>query len=609
MSWLRTFFGSAAERPAGPSALEWRDRGNLALGEGRLDAAAACYQQAVEADPRDPLARINLGFVRLEQGDPAAAMESLRQALILRKDEAVLHEAHYLMALASRAMGKLTDALDHLDRALAAQPGFVHALELSVRVLQDLGRNAQALPRAQQLAAISPTVPAQLLLARQLYLLARNEQARQVLDEVLASQPRNLDALSGSGHVLLKLGRAREALARFEQREQIEGEAPGNLADAAAACQRLGDVAGAMRRLQRALALQPGNAAALCNLVFLLTEELRFDEAIATARGALELHPDDADLHWNLALALLHKGDLEAGWREHEWRWKSAAFTHVERPGGAIPTWNGEPLEGRKILVFAEQGFGDALQFARYVQLLDKADSVLLQVQPAIRPVLEGIAPNARLVHSITEASDADYQWPLLSLPHVFGTTIETIPARVPYLKRPGASRHGWRERLSAIPGFKVGICWSGNPAQRNDHHRSMPLQIFRELATDACVFVNLQPTVRESDRPALDAWDGLVRFDGDLTDFGETAALMQELDLVITVCTSVAHLAGGLGLPVWVLLTYAADWRWLLHRHDSPWYPTARLYRQSERGNWHPVVAQARRDLEALAGSRGQNA
>ena len=292
--------------------------------------------------------------------------------------------------------------------------------------------------------------------------------------------------------------------------------------------------------------------------------------------------PDLAEAHWNLALALLATGDFERGWQEHEWRWRA----NVIGPEQSFrqPLWLGaEDLTGKTILLHNEQGLGDALQFVRYApQVRQRGARVVLRVQ---RPLLSLMAGLAGADHVIAEGDalpEFDYHCPLLSLPLAFGTHLQNIPAGIPYL-HPAADRLAkWQSILGERTAPRIGLAWSGNPAHKNDRNRSIALkQLLPLLSVPGVRFVSLQRDLREDDAAVLGNLPALVSIGAQLDDFADTAAAISLLDLVITVDTAVAHLAGALGKPVWVLLPFAPDWRWLLKREDSPWYPTARLFRQ----------------------------
>ena len=595
---------AAAVAPAAASSgAEWRARGNAALAQGALDEAARCYREAA-ADPGDASARVNLGYVLLEQGQAGEAAATLAQAVALASSQpGLLADASFLLARAQRATGRVEAAVASYQAALAARPGFDEALQELVPLLLAAGRAQDALAAARAAAGAAPSSVRSMLLARALHAGGEAQAALQALDAVLAPEPDHLGALEARGNLLLELGRPQEALAAVERAVAGHGAPPDSLAHLSAALLKLDRPGEALERADEALRLQPEHRAALHNEAQALTHLLRVEEAREVARRAVALHPGDADLRWNLAVAHLLLGELAPGFEAHEARWQAAGFS--SKTAGAIaarPRWSGrESLAGLAILLHAEQGLGDSIQFLRYVpQVAARARQVWLQVPASLAPLLGELAPNCRLLLPGQPLPAFDWQCPLLSLPHAFGTTLADVPAAIPYLHASEQSVQAWRSRLPADGRRKVGLAWSGNPNHANDRNRSLALAQFRRLAPDHCDYVSLQPQVREGDRAALAAWPALLDVGAQLQDFAATAALMEALDLVVTVDTSVAHLAGALGRPVWILLPFCPDWRWLLQRTDSPWYPTARLYRQPAPGDWDTVLAQVRADLEA---------
>jgi len=321
----------------------------------------------------------------------------------------------------------------------------------------------------------------------------------------------------------------------------------------------------------------------------------------ATKEGAKE-HAAHPELQLNRAIAHMLVGDWQAGWPALEHRW--VAWTGQPAPWQQRPRWDGKgSLAAQSILLFAEQGLGDTIQFLRYVPLVcAQAREVVLIVQRPLAPLLGELPPNCRVLVSGDAVPPTDWQCPLLSLPLAFGTTTQTVPAYARGLHARPDLVSKWR--LELPPGLRrVGIAWSGNAQHKNDRNRSIPLALFRSIAAEGWQFVSLQPQVRGADHEALQGWSGLVDLGPQLRDFADTAAVLECLDLVITVDTSVAHLAGALGRPVWILLPHNPDWRWLMGRSDTPWYPGARLYRQADTGAWAPVLEQVRRDLAAALG------
>jgi hypothetical protein len=341
--------------------------------------------------------------------------------------------------------------------------------------------------------------------------------------------------------------------------------------------------------------LDPGRADACVNLGNVLLEQGRPLAAHLLFERALALAPDFPSAHWNDGLALLVTGDLANGFRQ--WRWNVPASKRF-----AAREWRGEPLGGATILIFAEQGFGDVIQFVRYLPLVTaRGGRVVLEAPAELHRLLAGLDGVDRVIALGDPLPDFAWQCPLLNLPIAFGTELATIPASVPYLRADPGAVADWRRRL-ARPGLTVGLVWAGRPEHKRDRHRSLPLAQLVPLASvEGVSYVALQkgPALAEAERLAdrlpIEILSPL------LEDFAATAAAIMALDLVISVDTSVAHLAGALGKPVWLLLPCAPDWRWLEARSDSPWYPTARLFRQTSSRRWESVVAEVAQALREL--------
>jgi hypothetical protein len=319
--------------------------------------------------------------------------------------------------------------------------------------------------------------------------------------------------------------------------------------------------------------------------------------AIRDYEKAIELKPGCPQANLSLAACRLASGDFERGWPAYEWRW-----THRDagRPDRTRPLWLGtEPLAGKTILLYSEQGLGDTLQFCRYATLVaERGARVLLAVQPLLVALLKGLDGVSEIFAKGSPLPDYDFQCPLLSLPLAFQTRIDTIPAPRAYLHADKGSVRDWRAKLGPKLRPRVGLAWSGSPKNENDPGRSIPLRLFAPLMQLPVDFHGLQKEIRPEDRVAAEGFGGLTLHE---EDFVATAALVQEMDLVISVCSSIAHLAGALGKPVWVMLPQVPDWRWMFDREDSPWYPTAKLYRQERRGDWDGVIARVGKDLPAL--------
>jgi hypothetical protein len=371
--------------------------------------------------------------------------------------------------------------------------------------------------------------------------------------------------------------------------------------------ERLGREQEALTWVERALALRPDSIDALNNRALVLGRLHRFEESAATYRRVESLDPDNAQARMGLALLSLLNGDFEAGWARHDARFKLSSSASY--PKFSQPMWLGEEnIEGKTILIHVDEGLGDTIQFARYVsQVAARGANVILVVADAVQPLLSGLRGVSKcLPLSIGTLPAFDMHCPLSSLPKVFGTTLDTIPAEIPYL--PAVPQHlvqAWRDRLGGHDKLRVGLVWSGNPDHGNDHNRSIPLRALRPLFDLDVAFVSLQKDPRPADHAVLRERSEIIDLTSQLTDFVETAALIECLDLVITVDTSVAHLSAALGRPTWILLPYTPDYRWLLDRDDSPWYPTARLFRQSETRDYARVLDRVRNALEALVSAR----
>jgi hypothetical protein len=340
----------------------------------------------------------------------------------------------------------------------------------------------------------------------------------------------------------------------------------------------------AIAAFQTAVHLRPHYCDALLKLGFILRQNLKTTAALECFKEAARLDPHNPETHWELSTTLLSLGEFKRGWPEYEWRWRLKDFT---TPPAQFPQprWDGAALNGRRILLHCEQGYGDTIQFARYATLVARrGGEVILGCPEPLRTLLETIG-GVREFTTTRSGLEFDLHAPLMSLPAILGTTLTNIPATVPYLTAPSGPL---AEKLHPAPGYKIGIAWAGDPAHKNDQRRSLPLEHFLPLVKRPGILCySLQVGGRTADLNHPEFAGKIVELGGGFRDFADTARAVAEMDLIITVDTALAHLAGALGKPVWVLLPYEAEWRWMLHREDSPWYPTMRLFRQSAPGDW----------------------
>lgn len=582
MGWLSKLFDRAAPAPAPAPA-------PTAPASAPVSSAAA----------GEALAHLDRGRALLQQGQFAAARDSLWQAIALGAPGG---DAHGLLGLANEQLNEPKPALEAYQRALERAPTLVDALAGQARTLQALDRDEEAVQAARAWArqADADWAP-HFIEAQSLQALGRDADALPALDRALQRAPGQHFALRALGNSLFRLGRYEEAAAAYEQAGR---HAPGwadPWANRAAALDRLHRYDEALASADAALARDPKHRHALYLRGVVLISLHREAEAMETFARVRAAYPGDAKAEWDHAFGLLLAGRMAEGWPAFEARWRTTDVgAALKRHPFREPPWTGQPLQGRTLLLYPEQGYGDFIQFARFIPQLEEAGArVLVWVPPPLAALIATASPRCTVASRLEDLPPFDYQCPIMSVTLGLGTTLETLPAQVPYLAADPALRRVWAGRLGAKRGLRVGIAWAGNPAQKNDHNRSIPLEQFAQLAVPGCEFVSLLNNVPPRDEEALRGWPGLRHFGADMKTFADAAALAAEMDLVISVCTSSAHLAGALGLPAWVLLCHRADWRWLLRREDSPWYPTARLFRQDGDCDWTPVLARVREELE----------
>jgi tetratricopeptide (TPR) repeat protein len=558
-------------RPNYPEALN--NRGIALQALGRHEDALLSYDSALALRPDFVAALVNRGIAQYEMMRFDKALADYDSALKLWPDNA---DALYNRGVALHRLERLDEALASYDSALALRPDYAEALVnrgLALHDLKQFDRALEAYDRALALASDHlETLTNRGVL---LHDLARYDEALASHDRAIAAQPDHAAALDNRGVTLRKLGRLGEALASHDS----------------------------------ALAAQPDYAEALVNRGVTLYDLKRFDEALASYDRAIALRPDHADAHFLNGLASLVTGDLPRGWVEYQWR-RKAAIAGITPRDFPQPLWLGdEDIAGKTILLHSEQGFGDSIQFCRYAPLVAaRGARVILEVEAPLRQLMTSLAGTAAIVAKGSPLPDFDLQCPLPSLPLAFKTTTDTIPSSVSYLRAPKQAMAHWAASLGAKRALRIGLAWAGNPKHVRDGERSMRLRDLSPLLDIGATFVSLQKEVRAGDAEIL-AKCGMLRFGERLGDFSDTAGLISQLDLVIAVDTGVAHLAGALGKPVWILLTHAPDWRWLLDREDSPWYPSARLFRQSGTREWGSVIARVADALVEFVESHGERA
>jgi len=422
-------------------------------------------------------------------------------------------------------------------------------------------------------------------------------------NRILETEPDNLDALNNLGVALRATGRGQAAVACYDRALAIRADNPQCLSNRGNALRELDRFDEAAQSLRQAVKLSPENASHVFNLGLVMRDMNAFDEALDCFDKALTLEPEYADAHLDRALILLRQGDFAEGLDEYEWRWKLPRV--AERPFDK-PLWDGEDLAGRTVLIHQEQGYGDAIQFVRYAPMIEaRGGRVIVECRPRLMPLLEGAAGVSAVTALGEPLPEHDFRAPILSLPRIFKIRLETIPQAARYLEPP-ADAGPAQELVDALASerrLKVGFVWAGSSSYQDDRRRSCDVRHFvRLLGIPGARFFSLQ---KEDAGAALAAalGGGLVtEAERDTRHFADSAAVTDAMDLVITVDTAAGHLAGALGKPVWILLPYHPDWRWFMDRPDSPWYPKARLFRQTRPGDWDGVFADVETALkEAL--------
>lgn len=565
--------------------------GLVGLQTGRLDMARELIGKAVQLKPDFAEAHSNLGNVLQQSGQLEQAIASWRRALRFKPQIA---EVHCNLGLALLEQKHLDEAEASLRQALRLRPDYPDAHSNLGNVLKERGKPAEAIACYQQALRIRPDfAQAYVNLGVVLHEQGQPEEAVACYQQALRCDPHHREVAGNLGLALKDLGRLDEALAN----------------------------------LQRAVQLAPANPDAHVNLGVVLQQLGRLAEAAGCYQQALRVKPDDAKAHYNLGMTLLHLGHWQQGWAEYEWRWQTEGFNPPEFPH---PLWDGSPLAGRTLLLITEQGLGDTLQFIRFAPLakslpenrlglvpfavpgaqkvpdaLSAGDSrpgseqlcgkVLVNCQGALVRLLAGCAGIDRLIPQGQPLPPFDVYAPLMSLPRLLGISLAAVSTGASYLSADLQLIESWRQRLPGPETFKVGIAWQGNPTYREDRRRSFPLLRFAPLAALAGVQLfslqkghGIEQVQAAADRVSVTVLG--ENLDEAAGTFMDTAAIMKNLDLVVTSDTSIAHLAGGLGVPVWVAIPFACDWRWLEEREDCPWYPTMRLFRQPAPGNWEAV-------------------
>jgi len=535
--------------------------------KGELDEAGRLYQRVVEKHPDAVEAHYNLGRIRRRCGHIDAAVECYRSAASLRPASP---DIHFNLAAVLYDSGQFVESARSYQKVISLQPGDAEAHYSLGVVLQELGDFNSATDSYLRALALKPAFPNALSNLGSTYMeLGDLESAEDYLRQCIAIAPQNVNAHCNLGNVLQKKGETLSAIESF----------------------------------RNALTLDPRHVSTLCNFGFVLDFLGEIDGAAQCYQLALAIEPGYDLARFSISTHLLASGDLASGWREYEARWGTREFRAAKR-NFTQPQWHGEAIRGSRIFIYSEQGFGDTLQFVRFVLMVANLGAeVVFEVQPSLFRLLSNLHPSVRVLSAGTALDDVAFDWqcPLLSLPLALSIELSNIPTTIPYLRpEPSETRH-WNARLAA-DGLRIGLVWSGNPKHTRDSQRSISLdRLLPLIGSHRATFYCLQKGPAAQQCASISVALQMVNLDEHIRDFADTAAIVANLDLLISVDTAVAHLAAAMGKPVWILLHNAPDWRWLRNRTDSPWYPTVRLFRQSKAGDWDGVLRQVQHELADL--------
>ena len=573
---------------------------------GDLDLAQMRYEAILRTDPHQPDALHLLGLLAQRSGDLARGRELIEAALAVAPRVA---QMHYNLGLLCALQNDIAAAIQCYETAAALVPEYAEANAELGNLYLKTGRVDDALRAYRAALQVSPdSATVCCNLGATLIILTRYDEAIEALQVALRLRPDMAEAHANLAQAYRRSSRFRKAIGPARRAIELRPDyRDAYLTLALAACES-GDFETALSANQHALEVDATSADVHCNRARVFHLMGRDNEAIAAAETAIALRPDYAEAHLNLAFSLLVCGNFSRGWNEYIWMWRVPAtrssYPYLDR----ATLWNGDSFQGRELLITREQGLGDAIQMARYLPAVKACGGhVVLEVLPALVSLFEGLpgVDELRVVSDVASfRDDVDLYIPLMSLPRALGTDLASIPAPIPYLRGQNERVERWRPRLESSARLRVGIVWAGNPSHADDRHRSCSLEDLAPLgAIEGIAWFGLQKG-REETRCSAGSLE-LEPLGPDIVDFSDTAAILTCLDLVISVDTSTVHLAGAMGIPVWTLLPFVPDWRWMTGRSDSPWYPTMRLFRQPQPGDWAHVVAEVGNELRAFAARR----
>ena len=564
--------------------------------------AIECYKKALQLSPNDVSALSNLGSSLNAIGRNQEAFSVFQKAIMIDPEASI---TWYNAANILCDTGEYKEALTYYERSIKLNPQYYQTYINYGKVLFELKRYSDSLTFYDKALRINQnSLECLINKGTTLNELKRFDEAIAHFDKVLSLKPDFAEGWSNKGIALNGLKRYDDAISHYDKALSFKPDYAEGWSNKGVTLHELKRYDEAIAHYDKALSLKPDYAVGWSNKGFALNELKRFDEAIDYYDKALSLKPDDHEASWNKSLTLLLQGDFENGFPLYESRWYSEKISAiVGKRFFDKPLWLGvESLQGKTILLYGEQGLGDFIQFARYAKLVaDLGAKVILEVPQPLAGLMKDLEGVSELVIKGQELPFFDYQCPLLSLPLAFNTNISSIPAHIPYLASSAHQVGEWSIKLGEKRNKRVGLVWSSMSSFKQDSKRSLLLADFiRALPLENFEYVCLQKELKECDKEFFRSYQNIRFFGDELRDFSDTAALIENLDLVISTCTSVPHLSAALGKETWVLLSYVPDWRWLLDRDDSPWYPAMKLYRQTSIGDWNSVLDRVKSDLSS---------
>ncbi len=586
-----------------PTIAETLDNAVRQHQSGNLQQAEQLYRQVLQSNPDDPALLHSLGVVVHQMGKHDAAVELITKAIAANRQ---IPQFHNTIGLVFETLGKFEEAIASYQQAVSLKPDYAEAYHNMAIALQSQGRYADAVEKCMQALLLRPDyAKAYNTIAFSLEKQNCYADAIENYRQAVRYKPDFVEAYNHLGVLLNDQGRSAEAIDNYRRALEFDSDYVELYSNLGIALKEQEQFTEAIANFEHALRLEPEFAEAYYNLANSLRDQGRCEEAIDNYRQAIRLKPDYAQAHWNMSLALLLKGDFIEGWKEYRWRRNAELKIVTDYHRSGKPRWDGSSFIGKRLFVHYEQGLGDNIQFVRYLPMVKARGGMV--IFETLKPLI-GLFKDFPCIDELMEychgkcsSVQFDVYTSLLDLPNIFGTTLETIPSEVPYIHTNPAKAEYWQNKLAG-PDFKVGIVWAGSPEHGNDRYRSCSLECFAPLSKiDGVRLYGLQKGRAATQMHQLDGTMAVTDISEQFEDFTDTASAIENLDLIISVDTSVLHLAGAMGKPAWALLPYAPEWRWMLNREDSPWYPTMRLFRQNEWGRWEPVFQQVAHELRIL--------